>query len=210
MIILLCGFPCSGKDTVARYLTRYAYYPVSIYSQVNDLCSMLRGGGYAELQAGMWLLKKLHLSNDKLKEMLSSYRHTKRVGDKDLLLVEKVREDIKSIEPDMWRKDVESLIKGENGLDFVVTDCSNIGDLTYFKNAISIFIDANDINIYKRLVKRDSYYDIDILTREAEKEVPQLKEHCNFVVTNNGTLEDLYKKIDEVMEVIKNGKTKKC
>jgi dephospho-CoA kinase len=70
-----------------------------------------------------------------------------------------------------------------------------------------IYIETTDDIVFDRIVSRDRYWDpVDkqdferLLKKDWLWDLPKLKEYSDFVIENNWTLENLYKKIDIFIE----------
>jgi dephospho-CoA kinase len=88
------------------------------------------------------------------------------------------------------------------------TDIENFRQL---KNFFLIYIDASGEKRYERCVKRNENPGDSEMTREefnkkddaeAEEQIESLKKEANFVVDNNGSFEDLYRQIENILSKI--------
>ena len=94
----------------------------------------------------------------------------------------------------------------------VVENARRLDDIYYLRllpHFKFVYIDAGMENRYKRMVERNQYVGDDMKTFEefkrehelnTEASIPPLKEHANYVITNNGSLEDLYSQIDGIIK----------
>jgi|SRR6185369_2156632 len=181
IILGVAGEIGAGKDTVTSYITeKYGakYYRYSII--LKDI------------------LKRLHLPYDRMS--LANLAEALRAYFGENILSRTLVTD------------------ADNDLDaeIVVFDgIRKIGELEFLKTYPHfkfLFVDA-DIKIrYERLSKRGEKSDDLSKTMEefmkdhehaADNVIPKLKEHSDFVIDNNGTLEELKKQIDDVMETLK-------
>ena len=199
-IYLLCGFPCSGKDTVAAYLfKRYNIWPIAFGATLKWVCRLLRQGDF--FTVANFMQQQLGITDlEKISAMLHNYKGLPIEGKKDRLLLQELGTDFRKIRDDVWINPVKLSIKDNPTKDFVITDCRRLVELDSFPDAIKIYVDCTDDIIYQRLKQRDGYYDVNILTRESEIEIPNLKKLCDYVIDNSGSYTDLATKIEGVLK----------
>lgn len=87
-----------------------------------------------------------------------------------------------------------------------------MADITYLKKIPGFklaYIEADMEKRYERITKRGENTDDTSKTfeefkkdheREAEKQIRDLKDKADFVIDNNGSIEELYKQIDEIIK----------
>ena len=204
---MLVGYPCSGKDTVGAYIyKKYDYVPLSFASVLIYACKLVRSENPMDgIDFSQFVMSRLGLSMEQSFDMYNEYKDISIEGKRDRLLLQKLGTDFRKIKNDVWVSDVREIIsKDAYDHKFVITDTRRQYELDSFPKAVSVYIDVKDDTCYKRLKERDGYYDVDILSREAEVEIPTLKDKCDFVINNDGSLDELYKQVDEIMEVINN------
>lgn len=85
-------------------------------------------------------------------------------------------------------------------------------DIEFFKDIPGfklVYVEAEMKTRYERIIQRGEKSDDNSKTfeefekdhlREAEKEIRDLKQIADFVIDNNGSFQDLYKKIDEIIK----------
>ena len=195
-IICLAGFPCSGKDTVGDIVsTLYGYERVAFGNTLKQICADIRLKNYAPVMS--FMVNELGLSGEEAMNRVWKYRQLPCNDRKDRLLLQTLGTDFRKIRDDIWVKPVREYA---NTHQCVITDCRRIFELNSFPEAIKIFIDVPDHIIYERLKERDGYYDVDILTRESEIEIPDLKDMCDYVIDNSGTVAELRKQVRSIFE----------
>ncbi len=195
-IICLAGFPCSGKDTVGGIIkTFYGHEMVAFGNKLKQICADIRLRNFAPVIS--FMVNELGLSGNDAMDRLWHYRQLPCYDRKDRLLLQTLGTDFRKIKDDVWVKPVREYA---NTHHCVITDCRRKFELNSFPEAIKVFIDVPDHIIYERLKQRDGYYDVDILTRESEIEIPALKKMCHFIVDNSGTVDDLKKQIRSIFE----------
>jgi hypothetical protein len=172
--ILVSGFAGSGKDEIGRYLeSKYKFHKDSLAAPVKSIASLL------------WNVNDLSIFNDtNLKE--------KKLKDANLSprkMCQIVGHELRGIcGEDIW---CENLIRrfGTNG-NLVITDNRYGNEIQFFKkyfNVKSIRIQRNN---FKGSVgfKNHKSESIDFDT--------------DFIIQNDGTIDNLYNKIDDVMKEI--------
>ena len=94
----------------------------------------------------------------------------------------------------------------------VIDGVRRLDDIAHLKdlpNFYLISIDADPEIRYKRMLSRNENTGDDKKTfeefledgrREAELEIPTVMEQANYKIDNNGSIEDLYKQIDKIIE----------
>jgi len=110
-------------------------------------------------------------------------------------------------------KDVE-----KDASEIIVIDgVRRMGDIVYLERLPEfklVYVETDLKICYERIIQRDENVDDGTKTleefrkdhhREAELQIKYLKDEAEFVIGNNGTLEELYKQIDEI---IKDGEKK--
>ena len=87
-----------------------------------------------------------------------------------------------------------------------------LADIEYLKKLPGfklVYIEADMKKRYERITARGENTDDTTKTfedfkkdheREAELQIKDLKNHADFVINNNGSLEDLYKQVDEIIK----------
>jgi dephospho-CoA kinase len=90
----------------------------------------------------------------------------------------------------------------------VITDCRRKSEFNAFKDFLSIYIDA-PLSIRKqRIIDRDGHWDDEWPNHPAEKEIRELKWLCDFYITNDGTIEELKVKLDDLLNYVERTKLK--
>ncbi len=182
IIIGLAGEIASGKDTIARYYEKR--YGASMYR----FSDVLRD-----------VLKRLHLEENR-----------RNLAQASLMLRQGFGEDVFS-----------HAVGGEVTLDksplIIVdgvrreTDVRGIRNLPGFR---FLFVAADPKRRFERLSRRNQNADDSTKTfeeflsdsaLESEERIAELKKKADFIIDNNGTLEDLYRQADLFVEKMKEG-----
>ena len=182
MIIGVVGSIASGKDTVADYLEKKGFFSVS---QSDILRKIMKAEG-------------MDISVPNMTEFGNKLRRTKGHS----ILAEKAFELIKE-------------------KDAVVTSIRQVGEIRYWREKPGFFLIRVDAPIklrLKRLLERKRPGDIGSLLELKEIEAKQADgknggmnmnacyKMADYEVINDGTLEDLYKEVDNVIARIENKK----
>ncbi len=186
MIIGITGYPGSGKDTAAYYFVRKNFFRYSLSDLLRD-----------ELKK-----KGRKITRENLIKLGNSLR--KKYGNG--ILAKRV---------------LEKLIPGKN---YVVTSIYNTGEIEVLKERgdfILIFVDAPLELRQERLEQRDR--EKDPKTKKGIKKLDKkhsdkksfglqsdkCKKMADIIINNNSSLDDLYKKIDIILEKVRNNNKNK-
>jgi len=184
IVIGVSGYAASGKSEFANYLKEKYGFKVFEFSEI------------IEEEA-----KKLNL----LEENLSLEEKKRKLSE----LGKKIRETYGR--EDIFALKIVEKIKSESLEKVVVSGFRNLIEVKVFKkefekNFYLIFIEANAKIRYERRKMQDPNFNLtfeEFLERDRrdEKELglKELKEIANFVIENNSSLEDFYKKIDLII-----------
>ena len=182
IIIGLAGEIASGKDTIARYYEKR--YGASMYR----FSDVLRD-----------ILKRLHLPENR-----------KNLAQASLMLRQGFGEDVFShavAEEVMVDKSPLIIVDGVRR----ETDVKGTQNLPGFR---FLFVSADPKRRFDRLTQRNQNADDSTKTfeeflsdsaLESEKQIAELKKKADFIIDNNGTLEDLYRQADLFIEKMKEG-----
>ena len=187
MIIGLAGPAGSGKSTISKYLyLKYNFYPITLSDILVEEALKRKG-----------IEKNFRKDDEKVKNFLSKFGKElrKETGREEILAmkaVEKIRKlKLKKVCVDGFRckREVEYFRKN-------------------FKDFYLISVKAEKEKRIERRKKLDPNFDIKDFEEREERfkrnleEVLKLKD---FEIENNSTLENLYKKIDKLIEKINYG-----
>lgn len=119
---------------------------------------------------------------------------------------QKVGETGRAFRKDLWADILKVQVSRYSPNDtnkYIIRDCRFINEFEKFPNDISIYIDSPlDVRI-ERIKKRDSDFDEVWLFHPSELEIPSLKNRADYVIHNDGSLEDLEKQVDNILDDIK-------
>ena len=181
VILGLAGEIASGKGTAAKYITE------KYEGSSHRFSTVLRD-----------VLERIHLEENR-----------ENMQKMSTMLRENFFSDILSV---IIGKDVQ-----KDGHTMIAIDgVRRMADISYLQKLEGfklVYIDATMENRYERIIHRGENSDDNQKTfgefkedhgREAELQIRDLKGKADFVIDNNGSFEDLYKQIDNIIDKCKN------
>lgn len=180
IIVGVAGEIASGKDTVGKYIAeKYQALPLRFSQLLRDILDRM---GLAQNRENMAKLS-LHLRKGFGEDILSKgiLAEAER-SEKELVVVDGIRRL-----PDMIQME--------------------LNDHFYF-----VYVEASSETRYERLTKRRQNADDEHKTPvqfekdallETESQIRDLKSRADFVINNDGTLEELQQQIDEIVAKIR-------
>lgn len=179
IVLAISGNIAAGKNEAAEYLEKK--YKAYAYRSSEVLRDIL----------GRMYLPKTRENMQKVSTMIRNYFEEDIISYIASLDLKKIKNRLVAINGARRFSDLERLKK-------------------YFKIKL-IYIDASPGNRYDRISKRSENSDERKKTfnefkndhkREAEKQIKSLRTKADFIIKNDGTLEEFYKKIGAVMKLI--------
>jgi dephospho-CoA kinase len=180
IILGISGEIASGKDTVGKYIAeKYEASPLRFSQPLRDM------------------LDRLHLEQNRENMAHLSLYLRKAFGE------------------DIFSKVLLADAKGKENDMVVINGVRRSPDIIHLENEehfYFIYVETTPEARYARLIQRrqntddstktEAQFEKDAL-RETEIQIRDLKERADFVINNDGTLEDLYKQIDEIVGKVK-------
>ena len=190
MNYFLCGASGSGKDTVASMIPHCR--PIALADSIRLLIRNLRINGVASAytQAAQ-LLGEDNVPNDLL-HILRFYSQLPR-SHKERTLSQGIGTYLRECKETVWIDEVLRTIKASNVKSWVVTDVRRVNEAKTFADMgfKGIWVESSrDIRV-QRLLDRDSDHDVTTESHVSESEIGLLREYCEGVVINQGSLEEL-------------------
>ena len=179
--IILFGHKArSGKDTSCDYLVeKYGFKKYSFAGKLKEIACELYG------------FNNEHL-NGKLKEVPTEYSiDGNNLSPRNILQI--IGQDQRKIFADVWVKYVLDKIKESSLQRFCISDLRFRNEVEYIKNNI-----ADDIKICCVKLVRDLEQNISGRDDISEHDLDSFVD-WNVVINNNGSLQDLYKNLDELV-----------
>lgn len=196
MIIGICGFQSSGKDTVAEFLIKeYGFKKLSFASALKDIVAIMFGWSRDKLEGltkedREWREQIDPWWSKSLKMPLLSPRYVLQYFGTDLFR--------NHWHTDIWVKVLEnqiiSLIESDLNANIVITDCR-------FENEINMLLryKAKIIQIHRNMPSWFYKYKMGIEVEETNymhpSEIKWIRCFADYEIENNGSKEDLYKSV---------------
>ena len=186
MIIGICGFKSSGKDTIAEYLIKeYGFKKVSFASTLKDIISIMFGWSRDKLEGitkedREWREKIDPWWSKTLKMPLLSPRYVMQYFGTDLFR--------NHFHPDIWVKIVENkLNKYVEEDNIVITDCR-------FNNEINMILQLGGkiIQVHRNLP-------IEVKCIHSS-EIEWIRCYKDYDIENVGTIKELEEKVKYILE----------
>jgi hypothetical protein len=203
MIIGICGFQSSGKDTIADYLIKeHGFIKISFASRLKDIIAIMFGWPRDKLegltkedrewreQIDPWWSKTLQMPH-------LTPRYVMQYFATDLFR--------NKFHPDIWVKIVENelnkLIEQNTEQKIVISDCR-------FENEINMILRLGGKII--QVHRETPYWFYDYRNGEEppniklihRSEIEWIRCYRDYDITNDGTIEELYEKILQVIKYI--------
>lgn len=178
-IILLNGCPSSGKDTIANYLVeKYKYKTIAFKDQAfKDVYAHFKVD-----QADYMELYNDRLTKDKPSDILQGYSPRKAMQ----YVVEKVNKPI--LGKDYLAKYTLDIILKDMYNNYVVSD---LGLEEEEEATLSLLKKEKYKIIY---INRDGF--------DFKNDTRSKRTHIDYTIDNNGSLDDLFKKVDNYLETV--------
>jgi len=191
VLVGICGFKGSGKDTVALHLCeKYGFYQLSFANILKRVTSIIFGWDYEMLlglteesrikreEVDEWWTEKLNLGVDITPRNIMQFLGTDLFRDQ--------------FHKDIWVLQVERQmynIRKEFGhTKFVISDCRFENEIEWMK----LFSNHKIIHIH-----RDSHY-YNIIDSLHISETEWLNHKCHYELLNDGTITKLYDSINKL------------
>jgi hypothetical protein len=207
MIIGICGFKSSGKDTIADYLVKeYGFKKVSFASTLKDIISIMFGWSRDKLEGitkedREWREQVDPWWSETLKMPLLSPRYVMQYFGTDLFRIH--------FHPDIWvkivenklNKYVEENLKEDFKGNIVITDCR-------FDNEINMILRLKGkiIHVYRNLpswfnkYREGEYYPIEEVKYIHCAELEWIRCYNDYDIENVGTIKELEEKVKYILE----------
>lgn len=180
-IIGVSGKIGSGKDAVGDYLKKYGFRTENLAANVRRVCSILTGVSYETL---------LHRESKGIR----LYDNTMSMGELFQIIGNGLRE---IVDEDVW---LDSLFNNLKSTDLIViTDVRYPNEVKEIerRGGVVIRINGDPIGIRESIRTGKSSDKRDL---NAPSETSLDSHEFNYVIENNGTLEDLHRKVDNIIK----------
>jgi hypothetical protein len=203
MLIGICGFQSSGKDTITEYLIKeYGFIKLSFASTIKDIISVMFGWPRDKLEGltkedRLWREQIDPWWSEKLKIPDLSPRYTMQYIGTDLFR--------KHFHTDIWVKIIENKINNylhqNDKQNIIISDCR-------FENEINmiIMLGGKIIQVHREIPSwfykyRDGEYPEEIKSIH-NSELEWIRCHKDYNIENDGTIEQLYQNVSEIIKYI--------
>ena len=201
MIIGICGFQSSGKDTIADYLiTEHGFIKMSFASKLKDIISIMFGWPRDRLEGltkedREWRETVDPWWSQTLKMSQLTPRYVMQYLATDLFR--------NKFHPDIWVKIVENELNKlqSNKVNIVISDCR-------FENEINMIIRLGGkiIQVYRNppswFYKYRQGKCLNKIKYLHHSEIEWITCYRDYDIKNNGTIEELYQKIKCILDKI--------
>lgn len=174
MQIALLGKMRSGKDTIAEYaIEKYDYTRFAFGDGIREVCHTL-------------------------------FPEQMKNGNKPRSLLQSVGQLMRQLDNDVWvNKCFKEIYESRLEINPIITDLRQPNEYKRCFNEGYTFIKVQcdeEIRI-KRILEKNDNFDMNDLKHETEMYIDTYE--YDFLIENNGSLEDLYRQFDEIMSTIK-------
>ena len=193
MIIGLCGFKSSGKDTIAEYLVQeYGFKKLSFAGAIKDMLSILFGWSRDKLEG---LTKEDREWREEIDPIWSKLLDMPLLSPRyamQYLATELFRNHF---HPDIWLKVVENqLNKYEN---IVISDCRFTNEINMIQKYGGKIIHVHR-NIPSWFYRYQQGEEVEYIKNIHISEYQWIRTHKDYIIENNTSIEDLIKNINEI------------
>ena len=205
MILTICGFKGSGKDTIGDYLIQHhGFKRFHFGSAVKDVCSIIFGWSRHLLEGDSIESRKFRETEDKWWSDKLGFKLTPRIA------FQKIGTDVfrNNFHQDIWTLIIEKKIREFQKIhktsNIVITDCRFKNELqmlrSYGTKVIAVYRNIPEWMIQYKMGKSSIPDNIHV------SEYEWIKMDFDFEVNNNSSYEDLYKNIESYVKKIRNKK----
>jgi len=202
MLIGVVGFISSGKGTVGEILVEHGFTKDSFAKPVKDAVSVMFGWPRELLEGDTELSRTWREEPD----VFWSEKFGREFSPREALQLMGTEAGRQTFHPNIW---VISLLNRAKGKDVVVTDVRFKNEIDYIQNNEGIVIRVKrgeDPEWYDLLSSEsDEFYREQIMKGRGVHRSEWDWVGCDFdyVIENNGTIQQLRKKLEEVLQKIK-------
>jgi len=200
MIIGICGFQSSGKDTIAEFLIKeYGFQKLSFACALKDIVSVIFGWSREKLEG---LTKEDRKWREEIDPVWSRLLKIPQLSPRFVLQYFGTELFRKHWHPDIWVKVVERQLIDLQDKNIVITDCR-------FENEINMILryGGKMFHVYRDLPywfksykegRINSNENIEIKSLHPS-ETSWIRTYVDYEIDNKGTKEELYSKIKNII-----------
>jgi dephospho-CoA kinase len=188
----------SGKDAFGDYLVKkYGYRKLAFADELKSICKDIRDG---------YLMKAIAKLTDAFNydppvsttNMIYEFAKYPIEKGKDRKLLQDLGMWARGHMENIWISVVKKRVKSQGDIQFCICDCRLENEFNAFPDYIRVYIDADLETRRERIIARDGKHDKSTEEHVSELEIDNMRELCDLIVDNNGSIEELYKQIDEL------------
>lgn len=202
MIIGVCGFQSSGKDTVAEYLVKeYGFKRLSFASAIKDMLSILFDWSRDKLEG---LTKEDREWREQIDPIWSklldmpflSPRYAMQYFATDLFR--------NHFHPDIWLKIVENKLEKYKYEHIVISDCRFINEINMIiqKGGKIIQVHRNMPDWVYRYEQTNNLEEIEELKNLHISEYEWIKSHKDYIIKNDSSIKELTICVDDFLSEV--------
>lgn len=192
MNILITGRLGSGKDTVAAMIPNVIR--VSFAQPLKDVAKLLR---INDIDSAERIMNQMFGRRKpiQMRAALKAMSQIPKNDDKDRLLLQTLGTDwARAYDADIWARGLKDSLHPDQA--YVITDCRFPNEFRLFNDFIRIFVDTNKENRQTRIIARDGSWNEAADHHASEAYIDGFRDQCDYVLDNNGTLDDLVKQVE--------------
>ena len=194
MIIGICGFKGSGKDTMGDYLVKNkGFIKLSFADTLKDITAQLFNWDRNMLEGDTIDSRNLREKEDKWWSEKLGFKVTPRI------MLQKMGTDImrNNLHNDIWKIIVERKIFENKDKNIVITDCRFINEMDMVKkyNGKIIRIHRFQPKWYKDYKTKN----INLPNNIHQSEIEWIKYNFDNEINNSGSLKELYDNIEKIL-----------
>jgi hypothetical protein len=198
MIIGICGFQSSGKDTIAELLiNEYGFKKLSFAGALKDVLSVIFGWSREKLEG---LTKEDREWREQIDLWWSKTLDMPQLTPRYALQYFGTELFRNHWHPDIWVKVVENklidMVKEEENV--IITDCRFENEINLIRN-----YGGQIINVYRNMPQWFTEYKNGIEVEEVNllhrSETEWIRCQVDTVIENNGTIEELYTRVKYIL-----------
>jgi hypothetical protein len=199
MLIGICGFQSSGKDTIADYLIKeHGFIKMSFASKLKDIISIMFGWPRNKLEG---LTKEHREWRETVDPWWSQTLNIPQLTPRYVMQYFATDLFRNKFHPDIWVKIVENelnnLLEQSNQANIVISDCRFENEMAAILAAggTLLFVQRGGEPAWAAAAAGGAPFDSALGVHVTDWNSYALRPMANWTIDNNGTLEELYKKV---------------
>lgn len=190
--VILVAPAGAGKDETFALLEPYGYRRYAFGDNIRTVCRILRNEGVQEAYCELFQMFNWNPPQN-LWRKLEEFQQIPQEDTKDRKLLQELGTYCREYDDYIWVRPLRELAEYQSNM--CITDCRRRSEFEQFLGFTSIYIDAPLELRLERLRRRDGTVREADLKHKAEQEIELLRDRCNYIVDNSGTLEELEKQL---------------